>query len=93
METYVEKINRFVVEYHEELPDEHKAQMRLNGIDPNTRWNLKWSFENEENAIEQKETEQEWYANFCKENGFKPQKIYRVRDLGETKYVERTMFF
>jgi len=93
METYQEKINRYVVEYHEELPDEHKAQMRLNGIDPDQRWNLKWSFENEENAIEQKESEQQWYDNFCDENGYTPNKTYRVRDLGEAQYVERTMFF
>ena len=93
METYVEKINRFVVEYHEELPDEYKAQMRLNGIDPDQHWNLKWSFENEENAIEQKDKDQQWYLDFCADNGYDPKKTYRVRDLGETKYVERSVLF
>jgi len=92
METYVEKINRYVVEYHEELPAEHKAEMRLNGIDPDEYWSLKWSFENEEDAIEQKETDEQWYKNFCEEHGYTMRKTFRVRDLGETKYIERSAF-
>lgn len=92
METYVEKINRYVVEYHEELPEEHKAEYRLNGIDPDDNWSLKWSFECEKDAIAQKETDQEWYDKFCEENGYTKRKTYRVRDLGETKYIERSAF-
>ena len=90
METYVEKINRFVVEYHEDLPAQHKAEMRLNGINPDEHWVLKWSFENEENAIEQMKEDEEWYATFCLKNGYPIRKEFRVRDLGETQYIKRS---
>lgn len=93
MENYIEKINRFVVEYHEELPEEHKAQMRLNGINPDDYWNLEWSFETEDAAIKQKESNEIQYVKFCGDYGYKPQKTYRVRDLGETKYIERSVWF
>jgi hypothetical protein len=90
METYVEKINRYVVEYQEDFSDQHKAEMRINGIDPDEHWTLKWSFEKEENAIEQMQEEKEWYANFCEKHGYSIRKQFRVRDLGETKYIKRS---
>jgi len=91
METYQEKINRYVVEYHIEFSDGHKAEMRLNGIDPDQHWILKWSFENELDANKRKDKDQQWYIDFCRKNGYEPQKTYRVRDLGETKYIERSV--
>ncbi len=92
-ETYVEIINRFVVEYHEDLPTEHKAQMRLNGIDPDNHWNLTWSFEKEEDAIAQKEADENWYTDFCMKNGYLIRKEFRVRDLGAPVEVKRTVMF
>lgn len=91
--TYKEKVNRFVVEYHEELPAKHKAEMRLNGIDPDERWCLMWSFEKEEGAIRQKEADEAWYSEFCQKHGYRPFKTFRVRDLGETMYIQRSVMF
>lgn len=92
-ETYIETINQFVVEYHEELPLEHKAQMRLNGIDPDNYWNLQWSFTTAEAAEEQRAEEERWYAEFCQSNGYEMKKKFRVRDLGAPVEIERSAWF
>lgn len=91
--TYVEKVNRYVVEYLEDLPAQHKAEMRLNGIDPDNYWVLTWSFETEEAAIEQCKADEEWYTNFCLERGYLIRKEFRVRDLGAPVEIKRTMMF
>lgn len=91
METYTETVLRYVVEYLEKLPPEHQAAMRINGIDPDNNWCLKWSFNTEEDANNQLRIEEEWYQKFCEEHGFTPSKKFRVRDLGETQYIERTV--
>lgn len=93
VEFYVEKINQFVVEYHEELPAAHKAQMRLNGIDPDNRWDLKWSFATLEAAEDQLADEQKWYADFCENHGYQPTKTFRVRDLGAPVEIKRQIMF
>lgn len=93
METYIERVNRFVVEYHEFLPSSHQAQMRINGIDPDNYWQLKWSFETEQAAIDQCEEDSRWYAKFCSDNGFQNVKRYRVRDLGAAIEIERSVMF
>lgn len=92
-ETYTETVYRFVVEYLEDLPPEHRAQMRLYGIDPDDNWQLKWSFHEEADAVKQMEKDTEWLETFCKENGYKVTKKYRVRDLGATQYIERSVMF
>jgi len=92
-ETYIETINRFVVEYKEDLPAEHKAQMRINGIDPDNYWQLMWSFETQEAADEQCNHEVEWYTNFCNKNGYAIRKEYRVRDLGAPVEIKRNIMF
>lgn len=92
-QTYTEVVNRFVVEYHEELPAEHKAQMRLNGMDPDNHWNLKWSFVREEDAIAQKDEDEQWYINFCKDRGYNITKTFRVRDLGAPIEIVRSVMF
>lgn len=51
--------NRFCVIQHRELPSEHKAEYRINGIDPDTLWSMVWSFDDEETAIEKAEEEME----------------------------------
>ena len=43
MATYKERIGRYRIVYHEELPEAHKAEMRICGIDPDTRRVLYWS--------------------------------------------------
>lgn len=93
MTQYVEKINRYVVEYHEELPAAHKAQMRLNGLDPDNYWNLTWSFTTMDRAIEQCNEDAAWYREFCEKHGYEMKKMYRVRDLGAPVEVVRTEMF
>jgi len=90
METYTETVYRYVVEYHEELPEQHKAEMRLNGIDPDERWCLKWSFLTLEDANAQMESDIELDKEICKKFDIESHTTYRVRDLGETKHIERT---
>lgn len=46
MATYQERINRFRILRHEDLPESHKAEYRLSGIDPDDLWSLIWSFDN-----------------------------------------------
>lgn len=92
-ETYVERVNRFVVEYHEELPAEHKAQMRIYGIDPDDHWQLKWSFEEQASAAKQYEKEIARYNNFCQSHGYTPTKKFRVRDLGAPVEITRSVMF
>lgn len=92
-EFYIERVNRFVVEYLEDLPAEHKAQMRLNGIDPDNHWQLKWSFEEEADAVAQMKKDEEWYTNFCLERGYLIRKEFRVRDLGAPIEIKRTVMF
>lgn len=93
MNTYTETVNRFVVEYLEDLPAEHKAEMRLNGIDPDDYWQLMWSFTTEEGAKEQCKEEEEWYREFCEKHGYTVRKTFRVRDLGAPVKIERSVMF
>ena len=50
--TYEEPIGRFRLLRHDELPEAHKAEYRLAGIDPDDNWSLIWSFHTEEAAQE-----------------------------------------
>lgn len=52
-QTYKERVNRWRILRHEELPEAHKAEYRLSGIDPDDIWSLIWSFEDEEPAKKQ----------------------------------------
>jgi len=83
MQTYTEKVLRFVVERHEELPESHKAEYRLRGIDPDQLWSLIFSFDVKQDAERCCAEQQERAPKFW---------TYRVRDLGETQYIERSMF-
>lgn len=44
MTTYSERVNRFLILRHEELPEAHQAAYRAAGIDPKDNWSLIWSF-------------------------------------------------
>lgn len=59
MNTYTETVYPFRVLRHEELPEEHKASLRLNGIDPDDNWSLIWSFQTREAAENQLKWENE----------------------------------
>jgi hypothetical protein len=52
MNTYQERIGRYRIVYHEELPESHKAELRLLGIDPDARRILEWSFDDKAAAEE-----------------------------------------
>ena len=93
MNTYREQISQFVVEYHEELPAEHRAQYRINGVDPDTVWNLKWSFTQQQHAEDQCRTDQRSHDSFCAERSIPPWKTFRVRDMGAPVEVEREAWF
>ena len=51
-ETYKERVNRWRIMRHDDLPEAHKAEYRLSGIDPDEIWSLIWSFEDEDTAVE-----------------------------------------
>lgn len=81
METYKERIGRYRIVYHEELPEAHKAEYRLNGIDPDARRVLYWS-SNDFNAADEMLTE-------CIVNNASRFKTYYLVDAGKEEIVER----
>lgn len=84
MTTYKETIYRYRIVYHEELPEEYKASYRINGVEPDDLWHLKWSFWDKEAALEQLQIEQENAPSY---------KTYKMVDHGETEIIERTAWF
>lgn len=83
METYKETVYRYIIERHDELPESHKAEYRIRGINPDDLWSLVWSFQTEEDALKCLEEEQERAAHF---------ETYRMRDLGQTQHIERSFW-
>ena len=83
-ETYQERINRWRIVCHEELPEAHKAEYRLHGVNPDEIWKLIWSFETEEAAKEQ--------LQHCIEHAASWQ-TYKLVDGGKTEFVERKAWF
>jgi hypothetical protein len=83
MDTYQEKVNRWRIIRHEELPEEHKAAYRLEGIDPDDNWSLIWSFETEEAAKEQ--------LAHCIEHAASWQ-TYRLVDGGKAEEFTRSVW-
>ena len=83
MPTYTEKVNRYRIIRHDELPEEHKAAYRLNGIDPDDNWSLIWSFETEEAAIK--------CLADCNADKAKWQ-TYKMVDAGKAEFFERSMW-
>lgn len=84
MTTYKEKINRWRIIRHDELPEAHKAEYRLNGLDPDDTWSLIWSFSTEEAAVQCLAEENERKASW---------QTFRLVDGGEAIEVERTAWF
>ena len=83
-ETYKERVGRWRILYHDELPEGHKAEYRLAGIDPDNLWSLEWSFDDEAAAIKM-------LAELNEDNRRK----YRTRKLvdgGEAVEIERSVW-
>jgi hypothetical protein len=80
-ETYQERVARFRIIRHEELPPEHKASLRLHGIDPDDNWSLIWSFDEEAPAQKQLA---DCIANAC---SFQ---TYKLVDAGEATTITRS---
>ena len=90
METYIETINRYIVEELDiGMSDERRADLRINGIDPDNNWRLKWSFTEEKDAQKMRDREEKRHKEFAEDYGCDVFHTYRVRDLGETKKIER----
>ena len=84
MMSYRERINRYRVVKHEERPDAHKAEMRINGIDPDTTWSLVWSFETLAAAEKQLAKEIKNAA---------PWETWKIVDAGAAEIVDRPSWF
>lgn len=84
MTTYKERVNRWRIIRHDELPESHKAEYRLAGIDPDDNWSLIWSFETEEDARRK--------LADCIEHAAKWQ-TYKLADGGEATEIERSSWF
>jgi hypothetical protein len=81
-ETYQERVNRWRIMRHEELPEAHKAEYRLSGIDPDDLWSLIWSFETEQVAVEMLDKLNRRASKFW---------TYRLVDGGEATEIERSV--
>jgi len=82
-EKYMERVNRWRVVRHDDLPEEHKAAYRAEGLDPDDMWSLIWSFESEEAALKCLADEE---ANAPK------WRRWKVVDGGEAVEIERSVW-
>lgn len=83
-ETYIERVNRWRIVRHEELPPAHQEAYRAQGINPDEIWSLIWSFETEEAAQEQ--------LAECIAHAASWQ-TYKLVDGGKAEEVERRAWF
>jgi hypothetical protein len=81
--TYTETIERFHIVKHDEMPEEHKAAMRAEGIDPDNFWTIAASAPTLAVA--------ESTLAFCKASGFR-WSTYKIVDHGEAKQIERPIW-
>lgn len=84
MATYREKVLRYRILRHEELPERHKEAYRADGIDPDDLWSLIWSFGTKEAAVKCLEDEEaEAPAHWT----------FKMVDAGvEEEYIERQIW-
>jgi len=84
MATYQERIGRYRIVYHEELPEAHKAEYRISGIDPDTRRVLYFSTNDINHAEEE--------LAYCEKHapGYK---TYYLIDHGHEEVIERNADF
>lgn len=81
--TYQERVLRYRIFRHDELPEEHKAEYRLLGINPDDNWSLIWSFETLEAAEQQLMNENNTKAWF---------QTFKIVDGGQEDLIERYYF-
>ena len=83
METYTETVYRFRILRHEELPEEHKASYRADGIDPDDIWGLYASFISKRDASRELKNLRENSAWF---------QTYKIVDAGKATTIERPLY-
>ena len=80
-ETYKERVNRWRIMRHDDLPERHKEAYRADGINPDELWSLIWSFEDEDNAVEMLDKLKRRAPSYY---------TYKLVDGGEAIEIERS---
>ena len=80
-ETYKERVGRYRIMRHDELPEEHKAAYRAEGINPDDLWSLVWSFDDEVAAIQCLADEEAYPRKYSS---------WKLVDGGEAVEIERS---
>lgn len=81
--TYKERVLRYRIMRHDELPEAHKAAYRERGIDPDDNWSLIWSFGNKADAEARLAHEQADAARW---------ETWKLVDAGKETVIERVMW-
>lgn len=81
--TYQERIERYRIFRHDDLPEGHKQAMREAGIDPDSHWSLIWSFKTREAAEETLKMEQGRAAAW---------QTYKLEDAVRATTIERPIW-
>ena len=82
-DTYKERVLRYRVLRHEELPESHKEIYRERGIDPDNNWSLIWSFYTLEAAEKCLSESIEYAASY---------ETYKLVDAGQETLIERVVW-
>ena len=83
MNSYTEKVYRYRIMRHDDLPEAHKEAYRERGIDPDTVWALIYSLKDKEAAEEVLATET---ANAA------PWETWKLVDAREESTIERPIW-
>jgi hypothetical protein len=83
MQTYTETVGRYVILKHDDLPEEHKAAYRADGIDPDTIWSLHYSTNDAARA-------QEMLAYFNDDAA--RWESFKLEDRGAATTIERPVY-
>ena len=83
MQTYQETVLRYRILRHQELPEAHKAEYRLHGIDPDHRWDLIYSYRHEQDALK--------CLSDCQQDAPKFY-TYKMVDMGADQLIERPIW-
>jgi hypothetical protein len=81
--THKERVARYRLVRHRELPPEHKAEYLRDGINPDDMWSLVWSFTTLEAAEKQLAVEEseKW-----------PTETWKIIDNGTESVIERPIW-
>mgnify|MGYP006281030923 CR=1 FL=1 len=80
---HTERVFRFRVLRHEELPEGHKEALRERGIDPDERWSLIASSPTEDGAEALMADMKEHDRQICAELGIPQRDTFKVVDGGQ----------